>query len=204
MEIKRLSSDFLDSNTFVLTKGNECLIIDAGVKIGQIKNFIGNKKVVGVFLTHGHYDHSYYMEEYLKEFKTTVFASKNVISTLNDPKQNYGENFIVKTFDKIILLEGDGEIKCGEFLVKYFSTPGHSKCSMCFKIEDNLFAGDTIFEKGIGRTDLNGGNVKEMVTSLEKIKEIPFKMLYSGHGDASSYDMQGRNLNAYLRYLTRK
>jgi len=65
---------------------------------------------------------------------------------------------------------------------KIIHTPGHSEGSICILYGDVLFSGDTIFHDGmIGRTDFPGGSEKEMKKSLEKLKQIKFKILCTGH-----------------------
>lgn len=65
--------------------------------------------------------------------------------------------------------------------IKAIKTPGHSEESLCFLYKDILFSGDTLFYDGIGRTDLPGGNEKEMEKSLEKLKKLNYKILCPGH-----------------------
>ena len=77
MEIKRIISKILDSNTFVISKGDKAIIIDAGANLEDVKNEINNKKVLGIFLTHAHYDHVFYCLDYAKEFDCKIYANKN-------------------------------------------------------------------------------------------------------------------------------
>ena len=66
VEIVRLKSKYMhgvmEQNTYVLLNGKFALIIDAGAEIEEVKEVIGKRKVVGVMLTHLHFDHFWYVE----------------------------------------------------------------------------------------------------------------------------------------------
>jgi len=67
-------------------------------------------------------------------------------------------------------------------IIKPIKTPGHSQDSLCFLYKDLLFSGDTIFHgQGRGRTDLPGGNEKQIQESIEKLKTIKYNILCPGH-----------------------
>jgi hydroxyacylglutathione hydrolase len=67
-------------------------------------------------------------------------------------------------------------------------TPGHSPGSICLYWPDKkiLFTGDVVFNQGIGRTDLPGGNGKELKESIKKISRLDAEYLLPGHGDIVS------------------
>jgi len=90
----------------------------------------------------------------------------------------------------------DGEeLIVGSIRLCVIHTPGHTVGSSCFFIEDDgssrpiLFAGDTLFAGGIGRTDLYGGDAEEMGESLKKLltKIPPATFVYPGHGPAFNF-----------------
>jgi glyoxylase-like metal-dependent hydrolase (beta-lactamase superfamily II) len=64
-------------------------------------------------------------------------------------------------------------------------TPGHSPGSLCLYWPDKkaLFTGDVVFFQGIGRTDLPGGNGKELKNSIQKISQLDTEYLFTGHGE---------------------
>ncbi|MGV8152496.1 MAG: MBL fold metallo-hydrolase [Candidatus Nanoarchaeia archaeon] len=66
--------------------------------------------------------------------------------------------------------------------IKPIKTPGHTKDSICFLYKDILFSGDTIFENGgVGRTDLAGGNEKELEESIKTLNTLKYRVLCPGH-----------------------
>ncbi|NYZ79649.1 MBL fold metallo-hydrolase, partial [Candidatus Micrarchaeota archaeon] len=75
-------------------------------------------------------------------------------------------------------------INLGKTTLDVIHTPGHTPGSACFldKKDGVLFSGDTVFADGVGRTDLNGGDGRALVKSLEEITTLPFEHLLPGHG----------------------
>ena len=57
MEIKKIVTGVLDENCYVLIKNNTCLIVDPGDDYAKIKAEIKDSKVLGVLITHSHFDH---------------------------------------------------------------------------------------------------------------------------------------------------
>ena len=170
MEINRVVVGYLETNCYVLVKDNECLVIDPGDEIDKIKKVIGDKKVVGVIITHHHFDH--------------VGALKY-----------FDDNLIL---DKSNLKEQDYQIGPFNFTVIY--TPGHKEdlITIYFKEDKSMFVGDFIFKNSIGRTDLPGGNDKEMLESIKKIKKYPDLTIYPGHGDKTTLQSEIEN-NPYFK-----
>jgi len=204
LKITKIISDFLESNVFVVEKQGHCLIVDSGANLNYVAKVVGDKIVDAVLLTHGHYDHSIYCQQYASRFNSKIYAYINIKDTLSDGEANYSEgNFEINDFSNFVFIEEDCKIKIGVFDVECITSEGHSPCSICYKIGDNLFAGDFLFENGIGRTDLIGSNKKEMIKSLEKFENIDFENVFSGHGDESDKSMQEKNIKLFKRFLTR-
>ena len=66
-------------------------------------------------------------------------------------------------------------------------------------MDNNLFCGDFIFENGIGRFDLEGGNFNDMQKSILKIlKYDPSITIYPGHGDPTTLKKEISNLKNYV------
>ena len=80
-----------------------------------------------------------------------------------------------------LLRDGDTFTAAG-LTVQVLHTPGHTPGSVCYRIEDHLFTGDTLFEHGWGRTDLPGGDEHALFRSLRFViplaRDLPF---HPGH-----------------------
>ncbi|MCI8575179.1 MAG: MBL fold metallo-hydrolase [Bacilli bacterium] len=57
MQIETIKVGYLDTNCYVITKNNQTIIIDPGDEFEKIKTFCQDKNVVGIFVTHHHFDH---------------------------------------------------------------------------------------------------------------------------------------------------
>jgi len=176
VEIETVVTGALDENCYILKKNNTCLVVDPGDDYEKIKAKIGDCKVLGVLITHSHFDH--------------VGALRNFLAKRH-----------VKIFKKSTISNEEYEI--GDFKFKVIETPGHALDQITFYFEDEkvMFDGDFIFRESIGRCDFPGGNVQQMQESLKKIKNYPKDTkIYPGHGEATTLFYELEN-NTYLREL---
>lgn len=174
MEIKTIITGVLDENCYVLINNKECLVIDPGDDYPKIKEVVGNNKVLGVLITHSHFDH--------------IGALRNFLTKRS-----------IKIFKKSSLTEGKYTI--GNFNFECLYTPGHSKDSVSFYFKDEkaMFVGDFIFKESVGRSDLPGGDINELKESLEKIKKYDDDItLYPGHGEKTTLKYEKEN-NEFLQ-----
>lgn len=156
MKIEICKVGYLETNCYILSKGDNVLIIDPGDEYDKINKVIKGRNIIGVIITHYHDDH---------------------IGALS----HFNQNII---YDKNNLKEGSNII--GDFTFDIIYTPGHKEdaITIYFKEDKIMFTGDFIFKGAIGRMDLIGGNEKDMINSLNKIKEYcNYNILvYPGHG----------------------
>ena len=96
-------------------------------------------------------------------------------------------------------LPAAGELEVAGLRLDLFHTPGHSQGSVSILIDNILFAGDTLFNFSIGRTDLPGGNYAQLITSIKsKILVLPDETrVLSGHGPETTVGME-RKMNPFL------
>lgn len=174
MEIKKIVTGALDENCYVLIKNKECLIVDPGSDYPNIKEQIGDNKVLGVLITHSHFDHIGALRNFLTKRSIKIFKKSNL---------------------------EEKEYTIGSFNFKCLYTPGHSKDSVIFFFEEEkvMFVGDFIFKESIGRTDLPGGDEKDMQNSIQKILQYDEEIkLYPGHYETTTLKEEKEN-NPYLQ-----
>jgi glyoxylase-like metal-dependent hydrolase (beta-lactamase superfamily II) len=84
----------------------------------------------------------------------------------------------------ISYFSGEPTLDFGDFSVRVVFTPGHTPGGVCFVFDGFVFTGDTLFNQGIGRTDLPGGDGQTLVGSLTRLlAELDDSLLvFSGHG----------------------
>jgi glyoxylase-like metal-dependent hydrolase (beta-lactamase superfamily II) len=81
------------------------------------------------------------------------------------------------------LHDSGDELQVGAIPIQLIHTPGHTPGSQCFLVQDRLVAGDTLFLQGCGRTDLPGGDARQLYLSLtQKLAKVPDSaILFPGH-----------------------
>ena len=174
MDINVVVTGYLDENCYILSKNGKCLIVDPGDDYNDIVKAVGDNKVLGVLITHSHFDHIGALRNFLVKRSIKIFKRSN-------------------------LEEKEYEIE--DFKFKCIYTPGHSKDSVTFYFEEDkvMFIGDFIFKDSIGRTDLPGGSDVEMQESIKKILEYPDDIkLYPGHNSNTTLGEEKKN-NQYLQ-----
>lgn len=146
-------------------------------------------KPLAIVLTHCHHDHIAAAEALSKQFNCPIHAHKKEIEGLQNPDLNYSNApglMPISILCQHPLTDGD-KLTFGKFSLVVYHTPGHTPGGICLKSEQLpiVFTGDTVFSDDIGRTDLNGGDVKAMRRTLtNKVSLWPDEtMLYPGHGD---------------------
>lgn len=201
--VTKINGKLLGSNLYIIKNDNQALIVDAGASVKEIKQHLTGEKVVGVLLTHLHFDHSLFLKEICAEFECNAFVSKHAKSFLKNPNDITLANAfgvqveLPNSFEWV----SDGMLTIGEFNLTAFLTPGHSPDSACFLIGSMLFCGDTLFLDAIGRTDLKHSSVSKMIDSLKTLKEVKFNVALSGHGKQSDYFTQQKNIEFFIDLL---
>lgn len=99
----------------------------------------------------------------------------------------------------------DGDIlEIGHLRFQVLHTPGHTPGHVCFheSMEKVLFGGDLLFRRGIGRSDLPGGNQRQLLRSIHDVLfPLPDEtMVYSGHGPVTTIGEEKR-LNPWVHQL---
>lgn len=203
-----LSIDHSLSNSYCLVNSqNECLLFDLGYnKDDYIEKYLEKHdyKCLGLFLTHGHYDHILGINYLSLPQNFPIYISSNDYRCLFDPKYN-----LTSYLDKIVTIDEKykiNELEEGKMSIKGFefeviATPFHTSGSLCFYFEKEkiMFSGDTLFKLGIGRMDLPGNERKMVYSSLDKIKKLDKEtLIYPGHGSSTRLEDELK-FNPYLK-----
>ena len=197
------------SNSYLLydAGGGEGIIIDAGDDAERIIRIVemNGVKVKGIYLTHGHFDHVLAVRELRERLGCGFYIHENDAMILSRVPLD------VKYFLDLDIdppPEPDGWIFDGQILhvggheIKVIHTPGHTPGSVCYLAREAIFTGDTLFAGSIGRTDLPGGSLQDLLNSIStKILSLPdHYAVYPGHGPSSTIGAE-RRLNPFLRWI---
>lgn len=202
MFLKRLMTGMLSSNCYIIGDEGEAAVIDPGVEGAEIAKILEAQKLSlkYIVLTHAHIDHILSMEEVRNTCGGSVVIHEEDAALLGNAMFNgsalFGLNKVFKAAD-LCVKDGD-TLELGGLKLEILHTPGHTPGSICVKIGNNLFTGDTLFKLGIGRTDLGAGDQDKMIQSLKKLMELEDSILvYPGHGSSTDIGYE-RNNNTYL------
>jgi glyoxylase-like metal-dependent hydrolase (beta-lactamase superfamily II) len=218
MEIEVLTGVY-DSNTFIISSGSGVLIVDSGASTADIVKSVGSRPVFGVLITHEHFDHLTNCADYAARFNTKIYCSRETLDNLKYYKPVItfeGTEFPIATLNdasQVVVIKDEQDFTIGGFTVKPYFAPGHSAGSIVYRIccvetapdgeGAGLFTGDVLFARGVGRTDFMTDGKKYMRETLDRLKDIKFETACHGHGEASSYKSQQRNIEVFAKWLKR-
>ena len=198
--IKTLSNGLLSSNVHVFWDEDtkEAMIIDCGVPTKSLIEIVNQNslEVKYIILTHGHYDHAHFVNDYHIAFPLAkVVCHENEIKVLTDEDANVSSLVgIPETYvcDYTTVNEGD-ILSVGRYDFAVLHTPGHTPGCICLYSEKEklMFTGDVLFDNGIGRTDFKYGNISDMRSSLSRLLSMDGEILfYPGHYGCSKLGYQ--------------
>ena len=169
----------------------DCLIVDPGLGSEELIAFLSERKItpVGVVLTHGHIDHIAgigALRENYSDIKVLIHALD--AEKLLDPSANLselmGHAFTADPAD--VLLEDGVWIEHAGVKLQVLHVPGHSPGGICLYSSEAgvVFTDDTLFAESIGRTDLPGGSMPQLLGCIkEKLWPLADEtVVYPGHG----------------------
>lgn len=176
-------------NTYLID-GDKRILIDPGhrhlftrVEMELREVGLSPEDIDLVIVTHAHPDHMEAVEMFAKP---TLFAmGLDEINFLRDMAEQYRGDPGVLEPDFFLQ---EGELKVGRNTFQVVLAPGHSPGSIClyWPGQKVLFTGDVVFNQGIGRTDLPGGDGRLLKESIRRLAALDAEYLLSGHGEIIS------------------
>ncbi len=210
MQIDRLILGDFQTNCYVVRRDEaavDCLIVDPGFGADDLLAFLSQHQLnpVAVIITHGHVDHIAGVAALRQQYpKIKVHIHKVDAGLLMDPEANLSAlvGSVVETEPAEALLQDGDTIDEAGLQLKVLHTPGHTLGGICLYAESEgvVFAGDTLFADSVGRTDFPGGDMDQLIESIQtKLFTLPDKTaVYPGHGMRTTIGREKR-ANPFVR-----
>lgn len=197
MNVRRFINSPVSSNSYLICNEGfkECVIIDPGSKnVTELMSFLDENdlKLMGIVLTHEHFDHVWGANELKGKYNAQIACSKKCSEKLSIP-QNY--------FNLLYYNDSSPfQIDCVDIITDYvphvnwiglnfdfIDTPGHSSSSICISVANVLFTGDTIM-KGFQPVlkKRHEASIDELRNSVDRIFSLfsYHTTVFPGHGDS--------------------
>ena len=178
-----------------------CVVVDPASDPEKILEFIQEKglNLEAIFLTHGHFDHVGAVEALRAATGCALYMHKGDYHQRSHPTIDFLYPLHDKDLGEVCYCEDGDTIPAAGLTFTVYSTPGHSRGSLCYLAEDVLISGDTLFAGGCGRTDLPGSDPEAIFISLADLAELDDKLrVFPGHGESTTLAREKR-YNPYMR-----
>jgi len=181
-------------NCYILAcaPAGSAIIIDPGGQAAKINLILKKHKLKAAIVinTHGHYDHIGCDDE----FGVRVYAHKLDLPMLQNADKNLSSSFssAYQVKSAIKTLEDKEIIKLDCLELEVIHLPGHTPGGIGLLMKkpqaDIIFTGDTLFNRGIGRYDLEGGSRSQLEKAIkERLFVLPSEtIVYPGHGPVTT------------------
>ena len=217
LEIKCFTFGPFETNCYVISTDDQILLVDPACSNDyeqqQLENYINRQSIVprqssnrqlSIVATHGHLDHLWGAAWATSRWNTPVLMHEADITLAQAMQSQYNlfgirrqpEPFPIENIKSKIL-----NLKSKMSNFELLETPGHTPGSICLYFPSLLhsltpsllLSGDTLFRMGYGRTDLPGGNMGQLIDSLERLFTLPADtVVYPGHGDFTTIGAERR------------
>lgn len=180
------------------------VIIDPGDDASTILKAIEELdiKIKYILVTHGHFDHVGAVAQLKKELSVDFLAHKADLFFIKDSQESANKwGIFIKQPPEPDKFIDDGQvINIGRFELKVIHTPGHSPGGVSFLYDKMVFAGDTLFQGSIGRTDFRKGSLEDLKKSIiTHLYTLPDEtIVYTGHGPITTIGDE-KKYNAFVR-----
>ena len=202
MRLTKLALGPLGTNCYIVSEGSAA-VIDPGAEPEKILEELDKLAVptTHIIYTHSHWDHVGAGLKIKQHTGAEVIMGEYELDTYRDKNANL-KNYLDMAGEPAdpdrLVREGD-EVDLNGLRIKVLFTPGHTCGSISLYSDGIVFTGDAVFLGSIGRTDLPGGNLNELISSVKnKILTLDdWVKIYPGHGPATSVGRERAN-NPYL------
>jgi glyoxylase-like metal-dependent hydrolase (beta-lactamase superfamily II) len=223
---------FLRANLFLVRGRDRDLLVDSGLGLGSLRDELRDvfERPVVAVATHRHFDHtgglhefdevvvhrddaeavanaegfaSLRIEDYPPEELSGYEAPPSLLTALPRDGFDVGSYAVTAVAPTRVVDEGD-EIDLGDRRFEVLHLPGHTPGEIgLWEAETRtLFSGDCVYESGILLDELPESNIADYVRSMERLREVPVRMVHGGHDDSFDRPRLLELIDAYVRART--
>lgn len=199
-------------NTFLIyDETKEALVVDPGCYFPEekerLKQLINSKELdlKGIISTHSHLDHVFGNKYVMDTFNVGLTIHKEDLQTLKMLSRTadmYGIPNVEESPEPTSFIAEGEQIKFGNSVLDVVFVPGHAPGHIAFISNEDKFVinGDCLFQGSIGRTDLPGGSMEQLLNSIRtKLFTLPDSYtVYCGHGPSTTIGYEKEN-NPFLK-----
>jgi hydroxyacylglutathione hydrolase len=169
----------------------EAVVVDPGDAATELRLELARAgtRCAAILVTHCHYDHIGGVADLAEGTGAPVYMAREEAPVMASPDEYYGALGVhVRPYEPDVLLGGDETFEAAGLKFETILVPGHSPAHLAFFTDGCLFSGDVLFEGGVGRTDLLGGDWDTLVESIRSLVDRfpPETVVYPGHGPATT------------------
>lgn len=210
----------LAANCYVLAAeaGGPCVIVDPGMEaVPTLKQVLAQHELspVAIALTHGHLDHTWSVPELVEGYDIPVYLHEGDGDMVRDPLAWHSAGLVelvggdidaVPRFSQVTAISDRESLQLAGVELTVRHTPGHTRGSVVYLAQHPdaqiMLSGDTLFNQGIGRTDLPGGSTETILRSLDEVclSYEDDTVVLPGHGTQTSVGNEKRSNPFILEY----
>jgi glyoxylase-like metal-dependent hydrolase (beta-lactamase superfamily II) len=169
----------------------EAVVVDPGADAAQLRLELARigATCAAILITHTHFDHIGAVADLAEASGAPVHVPQGEAAVLARADEIYrGYGVIVRPWSDVVPVAGDEELDLGGIAWQTLSVPGHSPDHVAYYADGNLFSGDVVFQGGVGRVDLPGGDWDTLLESIRTLADRfpPETVVHSGHGGATT------------------
>jgi glyoxylase-like metal-dependent hydrolase (beta-lactamase superfamily II) len=196
LEVAIFADDLFGENCYLIRRRDttSTLVVDPGLQLDQVLEQIDSEGLTleQILVTHGHIDHVAGVPALHKRTGAPIAMHPDDLAIL-DWAAIAQYPFVPPSFTAFSIdraLTHGTTLAFQDISLRVLHTPGHTQGSVCFLFGLDCFAGDTLFQRGIGRTDLPGGDMQKIVFSIRTVLYAlpPKTVVHPGHGPATTIE----------------
>lgn len=166
----------------------EQVLIDPGDSLGCIVKAVlsQNGSLKKILITHAHHDHIGAVAALCQRFEVPCYVYK-ADERLMRQAHTYALVFDSRQIEPLTTFcpyQDNMSLTIGKQPIQVIYTPGHTAGSVCYYFGDFVFTGEAVLYQHVGRTDMPGSNLEQLISSVSRlVEQLPGEtVVFPGHG----------------------